>query len=214
MGRAAPDARPRWRGRLHQAAFFASVPAGAALVAAAATPVARLACLVYAASLTAMFGASALLHRRAWPPAARQRLDRLDRCMIYLLIAGTYTPFGLLVLHGAWTVGVLGAVWAGAAAGIALVVRRMDRPGVGVALYLTLGWVSILTLPELLRGLRPAQVGLLLAGGVLYTVGAVVLVRRRPDPDPRVFGYHEVWHALTIAACACRYAVIWLVVAG
>jgi hemolysin III len=206
--------RPRLRGRLHQVAFVASIPAGAALVAVAGSGRARLATLVYVVSLAAMFGTSASLHRRDWSPRAWLRMDRLDRAMIYVLIAGSYTPVILLALHPGWRVALLALVWTVAAVGIVLVLLRTANPVVGLvrmALYLGLGWTSVLLLPQLAGTLGVGKVALAMAGGLFYTVGVVVLVRRRPDPDPRVFGYHEVWHAFTVAAGACHYAFIWLV---
>jgi hemolysin III len=204
---------PRLRGRLHQVAFFASIPAGIALVLVARSWPARIGVLVYALSLTAMFGTSAAFHRLCWSPRARLRMDRLDRTMIYVLIAGSWTPVCLLALRPGWRVALLALVWTGAAVGIALVLRWNRYRGIGVVrmvLYLGLGWMSVLVLPELSRTLGLGQLALAVVGGVLYTVGAVVLIRRRPDPSPRVFGYHEVWHAFTVAAGACHYALIWL----
>jgi len=204
---------PRLRGRLHQVAFLVSIPAGIALVVAARSWSARAGVLVYALSLTAMFGTSAALHRLRWSPRARLRMDRLDRTMIYVLIAGSYTPVCLLALRPGWRVALLALVWTGAAAGVVLVLLRTRRRGVGVArmvLYLGLGWISLLALPELARTLGPGRLALAVLGGCLYTVGAIVLIRRRPDPSPRVFGYHEVWHACTVAAGACHFALIWL----
>jgi hemolysin III len=204
---------PRLRGRLHQVAFFASIPAGIALVLVARSWPARIGVLVYALSLTAMFGTSAAFHRLRWSPRARLRMDRLDRTMIYVLIAGSYTPVCLLALRPGWRVALLALVWTGAAVGIALVLLRNRHRGIGVlrmVLYLGLGWMSVLVVPELSRTLGLGQLVLAVMGGVLYTVGAVVLIRRRPDPSPRVFGYHEVWHAFTVAAGACHYALIWL----
>jgi hemolysin III len=204
---------PRLRGRLHQVAFLVSVPAGIALVMAARTWPARAGVLVYALSLSAMFGTSAALHRLRWSPRARLRMDRLDRTLIYVLIAGSYTPVCLLALRPGWRVALLALVWTGAAVGVALVLIGTRRRGIGVlrmALYLGLGWMSLLVLPELARTLGLGRLALGVVGGVLYTVGAVVLIRRRPDPSPRVFGYHEVWHAFTVAAGACHYALIWL----
>jgi hemolysin III len=204
---------PRLRGRLHQVAFFASIPAGIALVLVARSWPARIGVLVYALSLTAMFGTSAAFHRLRWSPRARLRMDRLDRTMIYVLIAGSWTPVCLLALRPGWRVALLALVWTGAAVGIALVLLWNRHRGIGVVrmvLYLGLGWMSVLVLPELSRTLGLGQLALAVMGGVLYTVGAVVLIRRRPDPSPRVFGYHEVWHAFTVAAGACHYALIWL----
>jgi hemolysin III len=206
---------PRLRGRLHQGAFLVSIPAGIALVVAARSWSARAGVLVYALSLSAMFGTSAALHRLRWSPRARLRMDRLDRTMIYVLIGGSYTPVCLLALRPGWRVALLALVWTGAAVGIVLVLLRTRRRGIGVlrmVLYLGLGWMSLLVLPELARTIGLGRLALGVLGGVLYTVGAVVLIRRRPDPSPRVFGYHEVWHAFTVAAGACHYALIWLLV--
>jgi hemolysin III len=207
-----PD-KPRLRGRLHQVAFLASIPAGAALVLASGSGRARLATLIYVVSLAAMFGSSAALHRRQWSPGAWLWMDRLDRAMIYVLIAGSYTPVILLALRPGWRVAYLLSVWAVAAAGIVLVLLRTANPVVGLVrmiLYLGLGWTSVLVLPQLAETVGLGKVTLALAGGLFYTVGVVVLIRRRPDPNPRVFGYHEVWHAFTVAAGACHFAFIWL----
>jgi hemolysin III len=209
---------PRLRGLLHQLAFLASIPAGVALLAAAGSGRARLAVLVYVVSLAAMLGSSAALHRRRWSARAWLRMDRLDRAMIYVLIAGSYTPVILLALRPGWRVGLLVLVWTVAAAGIVLVLLRTANPVLGVtrmALYLGLGWTSVLLLPELVGTLGLGKVSLALVGGLFYTIGVVVLIRRRPDPAPLVFGYHEVWHAFTVAAVACHFALIWqLAVAG
>ncbi len=206
--------KPRWRGRLHQAAFFAAVPAGVALVAIAPTWPARLAAAVYAASLAGLYGTSAAFHLGSWGPVAYRRMDQADQAMIYLLIAGTYTPVCVLVLTRAWATGILAVVWLGALAGVATVIWFHRTRGLGTPVYLLLGWISIVALPELVHRLGAGQVTLLVAGGLLYTAGAVVLSCRRPNPSPRVFGYHEVWHACTIAAGACHFALIWLVVAS
>jgi len=207
---------PRLRGRLHQFAFLASIPAGVALLLAAGSGRARLAALVYVVSLVAMFGSSAALHRRKWSARAWLRMDRLDRAMIYVLIAGSYTPVILLALRPGWRVAFLALVWTVAAAGIALVLLRTANPVVGLTrmiLYLGLGWISVLLLPELASTLGLGKVALAMAGGLFYTAGVVVLIRQRPDPSPQVFGYHEVWHAFTVAAGACHFAFIWLLVA-
>jgi hemolysin III len=205
--------KPRLRGRLHQVAFLASIPAGAALVLASGSGRARLATLVYVVSLAAMFGTSAALHRRRWSQGAWLWMDRLDRAMIYVLIAGSYTPVILLALRPGWRVAYLLSVWAVAAAGIVLVLLRTANPVVGLVrmiLYLGLGWTSVLVLPQLAETVGLGKIALALVGGLFYTVGVVVLIRRRPDPNPRVFGYHEVWHAFTVAAGVCHFAFIWL----
>jgi hemolysin III len=205
-------AKPRLRGRLHQVAFAASIPAGSALVLAARPLPARLAAAVYALSLAGLYGTSAAFHLGRWSAAMRRRMDQADHAMIYVLIAGSYTPFALLALDRAWGLTVLGAVWTVAVGGIAVVILRHRIRLVGITLYLTLGWLGVLTLPWLAGRLGIAKLSLLLVGGILYTVGAVVLGRQRPDPNPLVFGYHEVWHAFTVAAGLCHYALIWLLV--
>ena len=206
---------PRLRGWLHQLAFLASLPAGVALLLAAGSGRARLATLVYVVSLVAMFGTSAALHRRRWSARAWLRMDRLDRAMIYVLIAGSYTPVILLALRPGWRVAYLALVWTVAAAGIVLVLLRTASPAVGLTrmiLYLGLGWISVLLLPQLVATLGLGKVALAMVGGLFYTLGVVVLIRQRPDPLPSVFGYHEVWHAFTVAAGLCHYALIWLLV--
>jgi hemolysin III len=201
--------KPRLRGVSHQYAFFVAIAAGAGLVVLARGSEARVAVAVYALSLCAMFGASALYHRIDWSPRPRVWLRRLDHSMIYVLVAGTYTPFALLVLAPAlgWT--ILGIVWAGALAGVVLSVVWIDAPRwLTAVLYVALGWVSVVVLPALWDRAGIMTVALLATGGVLYTTGAVVYARRRPDPSPRVFGYHEVFHVLVIAAATAHFAAV------
>ncbi len=200
--------RPRHRGRLHQAVFFVSIPAGVALVALATSASARLGALVYAVSLTGLFGTSAAYHRLATTVRARGLLRRLDHAMIFVLIAGSYTPMCLLALRGPWRVAALSTVWVGATIGVFLKVFRLEAMRLGNALYVILGWAVLAILPELAEQVEPATIVLLGAGGLLYTLGAVVLTRRRPDPVPHVFGYHEVWHGMVVAAAACHYVMI------
>ncbi len=188
--------------------FFLSIPAGAALVGVATTPSARVGALVYALSLTGLFGTSAAYHRLARSVKARGLLRRLDHAMIFVLIAGSYTPMCLVALEGAWRVSALTLVWAGALAGVALKLFRLEAMRLGNALYLVLGWAVLAILPQLAQRVAPLTLILLAAGGLLYTGGAVVLTRRRPDPLPHVFGYHEVWHSLVVAAAACHYVMI------
>jgi hemolysin III len=205
------EQKPRLRGRLHQVAFFASIPQGVAVVAAAASAISRIGAAVYAVSLSGMYGASALYHRLKWSPRALLRMKRLDHSMIFVLIAGSYTPFALLVLHGTWSQVILGLAWAGAVFGIAIKLLSIDRLRVlGGAMYIVLGWLVIIALPQIVHGLSPTALALLFAGGVLYTVGATVLWRRWPDPNPRWFGYHEVWHSMVVGGSLCHYAAIML----
>ncbi len=156
-----------------------------------------------------MFGASALYNRVNWSPRWRPWMRRLDHSMIYLVIAGTYTPFGLLVLSGAWSWVVLTIVWSGVAAAIAVRCVWLNAPKwVATAIGIGLGWAGIAALPVILDRIGPAGLALLLAGGVLYTAGGIVYAIRRPDPIPAVFGYHEVFHALVVLAAGCQYAAV------
>ena len=160
-----------------------------------------------------MFAASALYHRFTWSPGARLWLRRVDHAGIFGLIAGTYTPFGLLVLHGAWQTAVLAVVWTGAAVAIAAKMVWVRAPKwISAAAGLALGWVGILVLPQIFDHSGVAVAALVLVGGLCYTVGAIVYARRRPDPIPRVFGYHEVFHVLVVAAVALQYGAVALVV--
>lgn len=201
--------KPRFRGVSHQYAFFASLITGAVLVLVAPTRKATTAAAIYAASVSGLFGASALYHRITWRPATRRWMRRLDHSMIFVLIAGTYTPFGLLVLHGPLASVVLAVVWGGALAGVALKLAWVDAPKWLMAgIYLALGWVGAATMPQLMSRAGVGAVALLAVGGVLYSAGAVIYALRRPDPSPRVFGYHEIFHVLVIAAAAAHYAAI------
>ena len=205
--------KPRLRGVLHQWAFVASLAGGSALVAEAAGSRARVAAAVFAASVATMFGASALYHRVTWQPRPRRWLRRLDHAMIYSLIAGTYTPFGLLVLSGAWRFAILGIVWTGALAAIVLKLAWVDAPKwLSAAIALGLGWVGVVGFPKIVGSAGWTSSSLLLGGGVLYSLGALVYVFRRPDPVPATFGYHELFHAFTIGAVVLQYWSVALVV--
>lgn len=189
-------------------AFFVSIPAGIAIVLLADGWVARLAALVYAVSLTAVFGSSAAYHRGRWTPNALRRMKRLDHSMIFVLIAGSYTPVALLALNGPWTIVILSIVWTGAATGIVLKLVRIDGFSVltGI-LYMTLGWLALIAIPPMIHGMPSSALVLAVIGGLLYTAGAIVFASRRPDPAPSVFGYHEVWHAFMVAAAMCHFAM-------
>ena len=201
--------KPLLRGVLHQAAFAVSLVVGTLLVVGAEGGRHRLAAAVFAGSAAACFGASALYHRVTWTPHMRLWMRRVDHAGVYLLIAGTYTPVSLLALSGAWRPVVLAVVWGGALAAIVLKFVWVAAPKwLAVAIALALGWVAVVALPQLATRLNPAAVVLLVVGGLLYTAGAVVYARRRPDPFPTVFGYHELFHALTIVAVACQYVAI------
>ena len=202
--------KPRLRGVSHQWAFLASVPLGLALVIVAGDARARIALTTYAVSLAALFGVSALYHRIDWRSvAARGRIRRLDHSMIFVLIAGSYTPFAVLVLHGPLATAILIAAWTGAILGVAFSLLWGNPPTwLRAALCVALGWIAVAALPQLGAAIGIVGLTLLGLGGVLYTVGGVVYALRRPDPAPAVFGYHEVFHVLVIAAAALQYAVI------
>jgi hemolysin III len=202
-------ARPLLRGVLHQAAFSASLVVGTLLIVASPGTRERLSAAAFAGSVAVCFGASALYHRVTWSPRLRPWMRRVDHAGIYLLIAGTYTPVGLLALHGSWRWVVLGTVYGGAAAAIVLKFAWVEAPKwLAAMLGIALGWVAVVALPQLASRVGLAAVALLAAGGIAYTAGAVVYARRRPDPIPHVFGYHELFHALTIVAVACQYVAI------
>jgi len=205
--------KPRFRGVLHLGAFVASILVAPLLLLSADAFRARLAAAVFALSVAGCFGASALYHRVTWQPPVRRWMRRVDHAGIYLLIAGTYTPVSLLVLDGTWRRVVLAVIWAGALAAILFKFTWLDAPNwVAAAVGMALGWVSVVVLPQLVGRLEPSALTLLIAGGLLYSLGAIVYARRKPDPLPRVFGYHEVFHALTIAAATCQYVAIALFV--
>ena len=208
---AVPEVRvkPRLRGVFHQWAFFVSLASGTLLVMLAATMRATLAAAIYAVSVSALFGVSALYHRVSWTIPAWRRMRRLDHSMIFLLIAGTYTPVGLLVLRGTLASVVLAVVWGGALAGIVLELVWTGAPRwLGGTVYLALGWVAVVATPQLFARLGLAGGLLIVAGGLLYSAGAAVYALRRPDPAPAVFGYHEVFHLLVIAGVATHFLAI------
>jgi hemolysin III len=211
-----PRTRPRLRGVSHQYAFFASLVLGLTLVVTAPTQSARFASSAFAASVAAMLGVSAVYHRVTWRPRPRAWMARLDHATIYVLIAGTYTPYALLALSGAWRVVVLAMAWSGAAAAIVLKFAWVRAPkALAAAVGVALGWAGVVALPQLAEEVGAAATALVLAGGALYTAGAVVYALRRPDPRPAVFGYHELFHALVVAGVACHYAsVAFFVVPG
>jgi hemolysin III len=205
-----PVLRPRLRGVLHQWAFLVSLVAGVALVLEAGSAHARLAVSVYALSIAALFGSSALYHRVDWQTVrARRWMRRLDHTMIFVLIAGSYTPFALLVLHGTLGAAILITVWAAALVGAVFKLIWIDAPGWLIAtVYIAIGWIALIATPALVDRLGIAAVGALALGGILYSVGAVIYARKRPDPLPAVFGYHELFHLLVILAAAVQYAVV------
>lgn len=213
-----PPPRPRLRGWIHSWSFVVSIVACAALITVATrvSPLAVVATSVYSATVLGVFGVSALYHRRDWAaPRSRQLMRRLDHSMIFLFIAGTYTPMMLLAMPRPTGLVVLAVVWAGALAGVVLKLCWPDAPRwLAVPIYVALGWVAIFVVPDLITGVGVAGVVLLLAGGLLYTLGALCYVLRRPDPWPQTFGYHEVFHAATVLAALCQFIAVWLALLG
>ena len=213
MSTAPRPAKPRLRGVSHQWGFVVSLASGAVLIALAPRGRAVVAAAIYAAAVSALLGTSTLYHRIDWRPAARRWMRRIDRSMIYVLIAASYTPFALLALHGTLATVVLLVVWAGACGGVLLQLVWPDHPKwVAVVVSMTLGWMVVITLTQLPGSIGWGAIGALLISGALYTTGAIVYARERPNPRPGVFGYHEVFHALVLAAAAIHYAVVAFVV--
>jgi hemolysin III len=193
----------------HQYAFFVSLACGVALILAASDGRARLAASIYAAAVSALLGTSALYHRVTWRPKARRWMRRLDHSMIFVLIAATYTPVALLALKGSLATTILIVLWAGALGGVVFKLLWIDAPKWLLAgVYVALGLASAAVLGELPAAIGWLGVAGLAAGGLLYVLGAVVYASGRPNPWPKVFGYHEIFHALVIVAAALQYAVI------
>lgn len=201
--------KPRLRGVSHQYAFFVSLGCGVALILAASDGRARLAASIYAVAVSALLGTSALYHRVTWRPSARRWMRRLDHSMIFVLIAGTYTPVALLALKGSLASTILIVLWAGALGGVAFKLLWIDAPKwLLAAVYVALGLVSAAVFGQLPAAIGWLGVAGLATGGLLYVIGAIVYASGRPNPWPKVFGYHEVFHALVLAAAALQYAVI------
>ncbi len=205
--------KPRLRGWLHLGTAPLALAAGIVLVSLSPTVPAMIASAVYALSAVMLFGTSAVYHVGRWSPRAQKVLRRMDHSNIYLIIAGTYTPFVLLVLEGTLRTAMLVLIWGGAIAGVGFKMLWLNAPRwLSTALYLAIGWVAVLFVPQLIGGTHPATWILILVGGVLYSVGAVVYGLKRPDPAPRWFGFHEIFHSLTIAAFVCHYVAVSFVV--
>lgn len=200
--------KPRLRGRIHRVAFYAAIPAGLVLVGLAPGARAKVACAIYALTLVALFGVSSTYHLGRHTEEQRTRWRRADHATIFLLIAGTYTPFCLLALRGTAATVELAIVWTGALVGIAIKMWRVDLHVLSGFMYIGLGWVAVVTLPAIARGLDTPGTVLLVIGGALFTLGALVLATHRPNPWPRTFGYHEIWHAMTVMAAICQYVAI------
>ena len=208
--------KPRLRGVLHAYAFFVAAAAGLVLTTLAATvssrsgPTPAISCAIYSVTVCALFGTSALYHRRVWSPRGYQIMRRLDHAMIFVFIAGTYTPLSLLLLTRTKAVVILAIVWGGAVLGVAMKLISPNAPRwLSAPLYIMLGWVAVAVLPDI--GHRGGAIALILlvAGGVFYTLGAVCYALRRPNPWPGVFAHHEVFHACTLVAAACHHVAIY-----
>ena len=204
--------KPRMRGWLHAYAFFVAAAAGIVLCSIAATrglsPL--LCCAVYSLSVCGLFGVSALYHRRVWTPRGFQLMRRLDHSMIFIFIAGTYTPFSALLLDPGKATVILSVVWGGALAGVAMKMAWPHAPRwVSAPLYIALGWVAVFVLPDILHRGGVAALALLIAGGAAYTVGAIFYALRKPNPWPEYFGHHEFFHACTLVAAVCHHVALY-----
>jgi hemolysin III len=201
------------RGWLHTYAFFVAVVCGVVLCALAATRpgiAPLISCAVYALTVCGLFGVSALYHRRVWTPRGYQVMRRLDHSMIFVFIAGTYTPFSVLLLPPGKATLILAVVWGGALAGVAMKLIWPHAPRwVSAPLYLALGWVAVAVLPDILGYGGVTALVLLLVGGLAYSVGAVFYALRRPNPWPTVFGHHEFFHACTLVAAVCHHIALY-----
>jgi hemolysin III len=200
--------KPKLRGVFHEIGFYLAAATGVTLIVTADPGRARVAAAIFAGCVAACFGASAVYHRPTWRPRARAWLARVDHAGVYLLIAGSYAPFGLIVMSRGWAIPVLGIVWSGAFVAILLKLFWLRTPKwLSAVIGLTLGWVGAVAFSQLLP-LPVTAIALVVATGLLYTAGAVIYARRRPNPYPRVFGYHELFHVLTVAAAACEYVAV------
>jgi hemolysin III len=213
----AEEVPPTWRGVLHAYAFWFGLAAAAVLIALAPTPPARLAAVIYGAGMSALFAVSGLYHRWRWNPRWRPLVRRLDHSTIYVFIAASITPLALLVLTGPVQIAVLLLGWIGALAGIAISAAWSGAPrGLVAASYVAVGCAALTGLPQTISRLALTPVLLLGLGAVIYIVGAVVYALRRPDPWPRTFGFHEIFHSLIVVAAACHFVamIVWIVPAG
>jgi hemolysin III len=205
--------KPRLRGRLHQYAFFVALACGIVLCSIAATRPGYgpfVSCLIYSLTVCGLFGISALYHRRMWSERGYQIMRRLDHSMIFIFIAGSYTPFCVLLLSPGKATITLTLIWAGALGGVALKTIWPHLPRwAGAPLYIALGWGAVAILPEVLYTGGVADLVLIAAGGIIYTVGAIFYAMRRPNPWPTVFGHHEFFHACTLVAAICHHIAIY-----
>ncbi|HZE41155.1 MAG TPA: hemolysin III family protein [Stackebrandtia sp.] len=206
-------AKPRLRGWLHAVAFPMAIAAGVLLIALSPSAGGVAATAIYTVTSALLFGTSALYHRSVLSPRGIEVLRRMDHSNIYLIIAGTYTPFAVLALSDGARLAVLLTIWIGAAAGVIFRTVWLGAPRwLYTSLYIGLGWVAVLFIPQFLNGVGLAAVVLIIVGGLSYSGGAVVYALKRPDPWPRWFGFHEVFHSLTIAGYACQWTAVLLVV--
>lgn len=204
--------KPKLRGWLHALMLPLAFFSGGLLVATSSTQDARISSAVFATTAILLFGVSALLHRGSWSPPVEDVLRRIDHANIYLIIAGTYTPFAVLALPPDQGRTLLLIVWSGAIAGVMLRVFWTAAPRwLTTSLYVLVGWIAVFFLPGLIEGAGAPAVILIIIGGVLYTSGAVVYATRRPNPSPTFFGFHEVFHAFTVAAFTSHYIAVWVV---
>lgn len=205
--------KPRLRGWLHLGTAPLALAAGIVLVTLAPSAPTRLASVIYAVSSVLLFSTSATYHVGRWSKRGMAVLRRMDHANIYLIIAGTYTPFVLLILEDGLRPAMMALIWTAAVLGVAFKILWLNAPRwLSTALYLAIGWVAVLFVPQLISGTHPATLILVVAGGLLYSAGAIVYGLRRPNPAPRWFGFHEVFHSLTIAAYACHYIAVSFVV--
>lgn len=204
-----PLVKPLLRGWLHLVSFFLALPVAVWLVLEAPTPLARVAAIVYGIGLCALFGVSGSYHRGRWSPQWKHRMQRLDHSTIYVMIAGSYTPICLLVLKGWLATALLVAAWTGAAAGAFLSWLPGRASAIAAqTLYIALGWMAVVAGPQLADRVGGRTLTLLAVGGLLFTIGAVTLATRWPNPSPRVLGYHEVWHVMVVAAVVCHLVAL------
>jgi hemolysin III len=204
--------KPKLRGWLHAGMFPATLIAGVMLTALADSPRARVSCAVYTLCACLLFGVSALYHRGNWSPRANAVLRRLDHANIFLIIAGTYTPLAILLLPRSTATALLWFIWAGALVGIAFRVLWVGAPRwLYLPCYLALGWAAVFFLPDFLRTGGVAVLVCVSVGGLLYSAGGIVYGIKKPNPSPRWFGFHEVFHSFTLAAFAVHYVGISLV---
>lgn len=207
--------KPRLRGWLHALTFPLAVIAGGVLVAVAPSNEVRVSAAIYTLTAALLFGVSAIYHRGRWSPRAQAALRRLDHANIFLIIAGTYTPFTLLLLPGGQARVLLSLVWIGALLGVGFRVFWVGAPRwLYVPIYIALGWAAVFWLPQMASNGGAAIVTLIIIGGLMYTAGAIVYGTKRPNPSPRWFGYHEVFHAFTLAGFVSHHVGIWLAAFG